>query len=293
MAIEPHWDDVRIFLALYRERHLARAAKRLGLDSSTASRRLGRLEEELGSRLFERTSEGLHPTIEADQLLPAAEETERGLHRFSREAGALDHTIEGVVRISVPPGLAEHSMSLLAGLFTRWPLLRLEVDSRIEVSDLSRREADIALRTVRPRSGDLVMSRLLRSRWVPATSPDYAAALGRIHALGDVRWIGWSRALSTVVPAEWLRRHTDAEPILRSNSLTAQIEAAKLGLGVALVSEPFLRPHGLVPVRFGRGLGTAVAELPVDDLWLVAHRSLRHTPRIAAVWDHLCLITAP
>jgi len=61
---------------------------------------------------------------------------------------------------------------------------------------------------------------------------------------------------------------------------------------VALISEAFLQPSGLVPIRFGRALAAATADLPTDDLWLVAHRALRHTPRVAAVWDHLCQVTS-
>src|ERR1700722_16079994 len=101
------WDDVRLFLALYREQSLAGAGARVGLDGSTLSRRLAALEEGLAARLFDRTREGLVPPAAADLLLPAAEEMEAAHVRFARDASGLEREAEGVVRLSVPPGVAD------------------------------------------------------------------------------------------------------------------------------------------------------------------------------------------
>src|SRR5689334_23331780 len=106
-SVGARWDDVRLFLALHRERTLAAAAVTLGLDPSTLSRRLVALEESLGSRLFDRTREGLVPTAGAELLLPAAEEMAAAHGRFSRDALAFEREAEGTVRLSMPSGLAE------------------------------------------------------------------------------------------------------------------------------------------------------------------------------------------
>src|SRR5262245_2564376 len=103
----PRWDDVRVFLALYRERNLARAGKRLGFDLSTASRRLSALEEQLGMRLFDRTREGLRATAAAERLFVPAEKMEAAALTFGRDAAGFERAIEGRVRISAPPGIAE------------------------------------------------------------------------------------------------------------------------------------------------------------------------------------------
>src|SRR5580765_6348650 len=105
--LEGRWDDVRLFLALHRERTLAGAAMTVGLDASTLSRRLVALEDALGTRLFDRTREGLVPTQGAELLLPAAEEMAAAHARFSRDASGFERVAEGTVRLSVPPGLAE------------------------------------------------------------------------------------------------------------------------------------------------------------------------------------------
>jgi DNA-binding transcriptional LysR family regulator len=100
-ALVPAWDDVRLFLALYRRRTLAAAARDTALDPSTLSRRLAALEHRLGARLFDRTREA------AELLLAAAEEMEQSHGRFERDAASFERAAEGTVRLSVPPGLAE------------------------------------------------------------------------------------------------------------------------------------------------------------------------------------------
>src|SRR5262245_21946603 len=104
--LEVRWDEVRLFLALYRERTLAGAGSTVGLDASTLSRRLAALEEALGTRLFDRTRDGLAPTEGAELLLPAAEEMAAAHARFVQDASGFERAAEGAVRVSVPPGLA-------------------------------------------------------------------------------------------------------------------------------------------------------------------------------------------
>ena len=94
------WDDVRLFLAVHRERGLAGAARRLGVDGSTTSRRLAAFEAALGVRLFDRTAGGLLPTEAAERILPAAEETEAGFFRFAASVQGLEQRVEGVVRLA-------------------------------------------------------------------------------------------------------------------------------------------------------------------------------------------------
>jgi DNA-binding transcriptional LysR family regulator len=99
----PRWDDVRLLLALLREKSLARAGARLGLDTSTMSRRLSSFEAAIGARLFERTRQGLVATRRAQQLLPAAEAMEAAHAKLFRDASAIETRAAGIVRLSVPP----------------------------------------------------------------------------------------------------------------------------------------------------------------------------------------------
>lgn len=283
------WDDVKIFLALFRGGTLAAAAARLGLDASTASRRLTAFEHELGVRLFDRTPDGLLATAAAERLLPAAEEAERGILALETAATGLEVAIEGLVRLTAPPGLADLFLApMLEELRGQHPGLLFELDASQRLVDLSRRDADLALRTVKPTTGDLVMTRLGTSRYVPLCAPQVAAQVARLRRTAEVRWIDWSSEFAQIAPARWLARHAGSAPrVLRTSSLGSQVSAAASGLGVALLPEVFEGRDGLVRLPLHGALRAAEAELPLEDVWLVGHRALRDVPRIAAVWAFL------
>jgi DNA-binding transcriptional LysR family regulator len=282
------WDDVRIFLALHREGTLALAAHRLGIDTSTASRRLVALEEALGARLFDRTRDGLQPTSAAEQLLVHAEEAERGMLSITLAASGLDVRPEGTVRITAPPGITELFLApLLVELHRSHPRLVLELDASQQVLDLSRNEADIALRTVRPQGADLIMTKLATSTYVPLASPEYAREVSRTKN-GTLRWIAWGDAYARFPPAQWIASHVDARGIvLKASSLAAQAAAAASGLGIALLPESLTSQFSLAPVTLPKPFASAAANLPVDEVWLVGHRALRDVPRVAVVWDFI------
>lgn len=286
----PRWDDVPLFLALFRERNLTAAARRLGLDASTASRRLAALEETTLTRLFDRTRLGLAPTEAAEKMLAAAEEMERAALKLASAAQLHEVGVEGVVRISAIPGLADtHVAPRLHLLLARHPGLRLELDVRNQVTDLTRREADLALRSIRPQSGELVMKKVATYRWLAMASTERARALGTLRSWDDAPWITWDDDLAHIPLARWVAKHASgAPPVLRTSSMLSQVAAVRSGLGVALLDEYAPTVHeGLAPVRYARALGASASQWPVDDLWLVGHAALRDTPRVAAVWDFL------
>ena len=132
------WDQVRLFLALMRARSLAGAGRRLDLDASNVSRRLARLEADLGVHLFDRTREGLVPTSAAENLLAHAEEAELGIARFAAEGAQSEVAVEGVVRLTVPPGVAETFIApLLPELHELHPRLSVELDASVRHADLT------------------------------------------------------------------------------------------------------------------------------------------------------------
>lgn len=283
------WDDVRVFLALCRSRTLGDAAAALGVDASTVSRRLAALEEALSATLFERGRDGIARTEQAEDLLPAAEQMEEAMARFSSEAETLERSVAGLVRLACPPDVADVIVApLVPALLAEHPALRLEVDPGETVLDLTRREADLALRTVPPARGDLVVTRLRTVRWVLAAAPEVARAVGTLRAWTEAPWVAWGERLSGIAPARWLARHAGGvEPVVRSDSLLLQLALVRKGVGVALVPEPSVEPYGLVPVKPGPGLRGAAGEWPRDELFLVTHRALRRVPRVRVVWELL------
>jgi DNA-binding transcriptional LysR family regulator len=283
------WDDVRLFLALCRARTVGSAAANLGVDASTVSRRLAALEEVMDASLFDRGRNGVAPTKAAEDLLPVAEEIEQAMLRFTSAAEGLEREVAGVVRVTCPADVAEVVVvPFLRELFTRYPALRVELNPGELVLDLTRREADIALRTLRPTRGDLIVTKVVSLRWVAAASAELAAELGALRAWADAPWVTWGDALSQLPPARWLKEYgKGVDPVLRSDSLKVQLSALSRGVGIGLVPEPSLGHYGLVPVRLAAPLRESAADWPADELFLVTHRALRDVPRVRAVWELL------
>lgn len=287
--IEPRWEDVRLFLALYRKRSLANAAVVVGLDPSTLSRRLAALEESIGTRLFDRTREGMVPTHDAELLLPAAEEMAAAHARFARDSSAVERMAEGVVRLSIPPGLAELFLPrALARLHAEHPRLELEVDTAMRFIDLSRREADLAVRTQRPRASDLVSVKLSQRPWTPMMAAAQASELGQVSDWNALSWIAWGDDMQSLPPAKWLDKYVSpAAVVLRTSHFALQTAAVQAGVGVALLPPSFAGAAGLAPVEYAPSLAASIEELPANETWLVGHRALRSVPRVAAVWNSL------
>lgn len=289
------WDLVRVFLDVARTGKLAGAAERVGLDVSTISRRLDRLEDELGLTLFERGPGGVIATAAGERLLPAAEEMARAIGELGVALDAVEAEAEGVVRLTAPPGVADVFVApALIEFHRRHPRVRIDLDASVGYADLTRGEADLALRARRPARGDLVAQKLVTTRSIPAAAPAYVDALGPVRSLDDVRWIAWGHDLAQIPEARWLSAHVTAPPVLRTSAFSAQLNAAATGLGAVLAPEPYLDRFGLVPVRRGRGLAAAWDALPAGELWLVGHVALRRVPRVAVLWQFVVeQFTAP
>jgi len=279
------WDDIPLLLACLRTGSLTAAARELGLDTSTASRRLVVLERQLGLHLFERTRTGLVPTAAGRGLRGPAEEAERGVLHLLSMAGAAHAAAEGTVRISAVPGLAEALLTpLLAELMRAHPLLRFELDTSPRVVDLERREADIAIRNNRPDSGELVSRRLGAVRWVAGAAPALVRRLGVVDDWAALPWIGWTSDVPHKHVSRWLERH-GSPPVLRTSDFAAQLHFATLGTAAVIAPFPFLEPYGLVPLEWSEAAAPAAEAWPTDTLNLVTHASLRNEPRVAVVWD--------
>lgn len=279
---------MRLFLALCRAATLGGAARQLGVDGSTVSRRLAALEETLAASLFDRGRHGVAATPAAEQLLPVAEEIEHAMARFAGAAEALEREVTGLVRIACPPDAAEVMIvPHLPALLDRHPGLEVDLQVGEGVVDVSRRAADLALRVVRPERGDLLVRTLGSVPWVLAAHPSLASELAPVRRLPDVPWVAFGDRLAHLPAARWVAAHAKAGPVVRSDSIRVQIAVVARGLGAALLPAPSIAYFGLVPVTLDPSLRRAMRPWPVDDLFLVTHRALRHVPRVRAVWEFL------
>lgn len=153
------WDDLELFLALYRERTTGRAAADLGISQPTVVRRLSGFEQAIGLTLFERTSSGLTPTDAATQLFNAAERVERCICEFTATVESLTESSLKVIRLTLLDHFEQLMIPLLREFRERWPLVHVELLPSDRIYDLARGEADIAVRGRERHSSDELVSR--------------------------------------------------------------------------------------------------------------------------------------
>jgi len=288
--LEPsRWDDVRIFLTTYRVLSLGMAASRLGVDTSTVSRRISAFERQVGVQLFERSREGLRATVAAEQIFEAAEAMEAAHARLARDATGVEASAEGTVRLTLDPGTAEFFVvPALPRLRAKHPHIEIELDASALPRDLRRREADLALRSSKMAGADLVATKVSDEPWAALGSPALVETLGPLATWQAAPWITWDRDLSNYLPAQWLARNAArAVTPLRTSHFASQVAAAEAGLGLALLPAAYARRRKLERARTTRALAAATEAWPRTELWLVAPRILRTVPRIAAVWEFL------
>jgi molybdate transport repressor ModE-like protein len=281
------WNELRLVLAIRRAGSLTPAAKALGVDHSTAFRRLNALETNLGVRLFERLRGGTYQATSAGQrMAAAAERMEDEALALDRDITGRDHRLSGRLRITSSETLAYRVLTRhLAAFRQTHPgiVVELVIDNR--VLNLSRREADIALRPIRPKEGDLWGRKLADVAWTLYGAPVYFEANGGPVAgpsdLGRHSLVGWEEATLGIQAADWLGRTAAGDAfVYRTNSLVNQLGAARAGVGLALLpcylgdSDPDV----------ARALREPLPEL-TGELWIVTHADLKGTARVRAFFD--------
>lgn len=121
------------------------------------------------------------------------------------------------------------------------PKIAIELDAAAQPRDLTRQEADLALRSVQPRGADLVTTKIASARWIPAGSRELVKRLGKVESWSEVPWITWDRDWAGFAPARWVAQHArEAEIVLRTSHFSSQLVAAEASLGVVLVPAPYL-----------------------------------------------------
>jgi DNA-binding transcriptional LysR family regulator len=273
---------VDMILAIARAGSATRAAEALGTTAATVLRRLESFEATIGARLFDRLPSGLRPTPALALVKPWAEQAEMAAVGMLRELSGLERRPEGTVRIAVVPATAAlFVVPALPKLRAAFPDITVELAPATALVDLSLREADIAIRTVRPEKGDLVVQQLASVRLRVMRAPSLAIKKGA--KLSDLPWLAYDRTLDHIPESRWLAAHVpDARVVMRSTELGTLLAAAKAGIGVVLMADAVAeRAGGLVPVPI------PMPASPEGALWLVAHAALRPVARVAAVWDWL------
>lgn len=270
----PDWNDLRYFLAVTAAGSLSAAARSLGVEHTTVSRRIEALEGILGLRLFDRFARGWSLTDAGRALLPQAQRIEEEIHTLLRQASGAGSDF-GIVRISAPPAIAAHWITpRLSALRAQLAGIQIELGAEPARVDLSRREADIAIRFRRPQTPDLAVRVVATVQYYLCAAPEYLAS----RKSEEWEFIGYDESLATTPQQAWLNAFAAGRPFaFSSNDLNSIAAAVRFGAGIAVL-----------PDYLAAGLIIPAINCPVQrDLWMVIHDDVRKSPRVRRTADLL------
>ena len=280
------WSHVRSFLAVLEKGSLLAASRDLQLSQPTIGRHVAELESQLGLVLFDRNGRGLLPTEAAYHLAESARIMQSGADQLARNVMGADLGASGTVRITasqpvscyvLPPLLAQMRLSL--------PDVQVELVASNEVSNLLRREADIAVRMVQPEQASIIARRVGKVTLRACAHQDYLRRRGVPRQPSDLLahdLIGGDRNDDTLKGFAAQGLVVGREQFaFRADDLIVVWQAVRAGLGVGFVSEHLIRSDpAVIPV---------LPKLKIEPLpvWLAVHKEIRTSKRIRAVYDFL------
>lgn len=276
-----NWDDLKLLLAIGRAGSVSGAARELLVHRATVLRRFDQMEKRLGAQLCDRTPEGYRLTEAGADLFALAEKTEREILAAEARVSGEDDRVEGTVRVTAPETLITSIIApRLAELRRRRPRLSLSLMATMNLMDLSRRDADIAIRVTVDPPETLVGRRFGRVAQALYAAPEIAA---KWPDLSPLPIIGWGDATP-----DWPARFNikTSEVAGSSAEVSVQIAMAQAGLGVVCV------PCFTADAAEGlERLAPRTIETP-HEIWLLTHPDLRRQARIDATMGFLAEVLA-
>lgn len=276
------WDDLRIFLSVARSKRLAPAARSLGIDATTIARRINRLEQSLGARLFEQSGGERILTQRGSALLRHAEHVEGAALDAVAEIRGRQHGLGGQVRLSVAEGFGTWILApALPRFHAEHPGISVDIVTASGFLNPSKREADMAIMLARPQSGYLTVQRLTDYRLHLYASKDYLARRGLPNdraALSDHSLVGYVPEFLFTPELDYLDEVDGGlRATLRSTSINIQRRLILGGAGIGVLPD-FMAAFDDRLVR----ILADEAEI-TRSFWLVTHRDLAKLARISAV----------
>lgn len=278
------WDDFRLVKAIADHAGLTGAATALAVNHSTVFRRLGQIEEQLGQALFERRKTGYVPTPAGEEMTALAGRMEEDVTAFGRRLAGRDVAPSGEVRITTTDTLHLNILLPIFATFRRLhPLIRLDVVIGNQALNLSRRDADIAIRASDSPGETLVGRRLASLKWaIYGRAEDWEDEPETVQpaALFERDWVALGDQLAYVKAARYVRDNVPPERIaLRSSAVLGLTEAVEQGLGI-----------GPLPCFIADQKPGLIRLRPPDPdfstgLWILTHPDIRHAPRVRAFMD--------
>ncbi|MBV9941291.1 MAG: LysR family transcriptional regulator [Solirubrobacterales bacterium] len=280
---EPEWSDFRVLLALGRAGSMAGAARILGVDASTISRRLAAAEKATGAVLIVRGGRDFAFTTEGQVLLRAAEAMDTAVAEAVASVRAARAELAGVVRLSLPPSMVHFLRRFPHIVAERHPGLGVVMESNRAVADLARGEADIAVRASRPTAHDLIIRYVFELGLAIYASRAYLDRAGRPSSTEDLRRhkLVLYNATFTSAPVSWLEEYHDQRaPVSRVDSVDMALSAIAAGEGIGVL----YCCHGDSYAELERVLPDPIAS---QSLHVLYGRAARGSARVKAVADFL------
>jgi DNA-binding transcriptional LysR family regulator len=280
----PNWNDLRYLLAVQRGQMLCAAARQLQVDDTTVSRRLASLERELGRQLVRRRGDArLELTEAGERIAQDAEAMETHYAAISSTVGGNGDICAGTVRLTTVPILSNrvfaHNFDKLAATH---PGIVLELIPDSRALNLTRREADVAVRLARPSTGGMAVK---AHRIGILTYAAYAQRQLPFRRIESLPWITYEETMSNLPQARWMMRAAQTDRVgqssLRVHDAETALEGAAAGLGKTLL--PILAADG--DPRLRRISMPAARSLPARPIWLLAHADQVGLNRVATVID--------
>ena len=275
------WDDLRYFHAVAEAGSLAGAARALGVNHTTVYRRILGLEKKQSVRLFERIDGAYALTAAGEEMQASAERISEEVDGLTRKMSGRDLRLSGVVRVTTVDTLALRFLGPHFAAFNQaYPGIELEIILDTQHLNLSKRQADIAIRPTNHPPDTLVGRRVSDLSFGVFASPDYLATHAGEDDLSAHAWLGFDETLSHLKPARWMVEDlTNPKITMKTNNFFALLGAAVSGMGLVWLpcymgdEEPGLTRFPGIDLRLG------------SVLWLLTHADLRHTARIRAFLD--------
>jgi DNA-binding transcriptional LysR family regulator len=270
------WDDFRLVKAVAERGGLTRAAAHLGINHSTAFRRLAQIEAGLGVRLFERLRAGYLTTPAGEAMLAAATRMEADVAGFGRAVAGQAQSPTGEIRVTAAASFVRDLLiPVVARFLVRYPAMRVDMIAAEGALNLSQRDADVAIRASSDPPANLVGRRLSGIAWAL-----YGRAEREPERPETQSWVSLADSVAGGRFAAFVRARAEPDRIaLRLNTVDGLREAIEAGIGI-----------GPLPCYVGdacpdlRRLGEPEPDLQAD-LWLLTHPDLRHGPRVRAFMD--------
>jgi DNA-binding transcriptional LysR family regulator len=274
------WDEFRLVKSIAEARSLVGAAERLGLNHSTVFRRLAAVEAAVGARLFERSRAGYKPTVAGEEMIALATTMAESVVEFERRVAGRDIKPTGELSVTAPEAIGQHFMPAIVAQFQAHnPGVVVELILSNKSLNLSRRDADIAIRLTNDPPETLVGRRICTGRWGVYCRRDLASELGS-EPTDSAAFIGFGDNFGPVPGRRWIEANIPrGRLVAKANAAHCLLELALQGLGATLLP-CFLGDRSPDLAR----VGYLLPELDVG-LWMLTHSDLRRSARVRAFMD--------